>query len=329
MSGNLSRWSKPCRRHYEVWYLTVHEPSKAVAYWIRYTLLVPEAPDEEGQAALWLFRFAAEEREKVLAAKKEFPLDSAILTEAPFCLSISDSVLSDDRAWGSFVTDRHQVRWDLRFEPGRAFYHLPALLRGLSRRHGGVCSPNFSVRMSGFVEVDGVKDWIRAEPGHQSHVWGPAYPDGWFWAHSNAFEQDPEAGLEILSTQSRFVGMPLSATLGVLRTAKRDHLFNSAASLARNGVRYEPGCLEFSCKSLGKRLYGKVSFRPEWLAGVVYTGPLGEKRYCYNTEIASCEVELAGPRAGLNSLARWSSRSGCAFEIVSSEPLAGLPLHLC
>jgi hypothetical protein len=68
---------------------------------------------------------------------------------------------------------------------------------------------------------------------------------------------------------------------------------------------------------------------PKHLAGVTYTGPAGETIYCYNTEIASIDLELrARPVFGAPWKVLDRVTGPAHYEVASREKIAGLPILL-
>src|SRR6185295_1393790 len=61
--------------HYESYFQRANHPSRALAFWIRYTIFSPRRRPADALGELWAVWFDGE-RERIVAAKEELPLAS-------------------------------------------------------------------------------------------------------------------------------------------------------------------------------------------------------------------------------------------------------------
>ncbi|GAB4320066.1 MAG: hypothetical protein Kow0069_23880 [Promethearchaeota archaeon] len=344
LKAHASRWrtgrakALAKRGLYEVWFVMVHDVERAEAYWLRYTLLVPKVKLESetldaagGVSALWFAKFAAGDPSRNFVVKKSFPLSACRGTPAsarPFegqeILQVGDrdATLCLGAARASFSTPAgRKVAWDLSFDHFLPPYkHVPLLakLLRISTTIPVTTHPNLSV--TGTIEVDGESRNLTGVPGNCTHITGLRYSEPWVWAHCNAFEGNPGAWLA------------LSGKAGKMTLAFHDgqapYLFNGISAL--RAVSYESSLTRVvaSAKRKDCQLRVEVEVPREALIGVEYAGPVGERMWCYNSEVASAKVEVTdlGANGGRAMRRReFTSSASTAFETTWLEPLESLP----
>jgi len=259
LTENRLRWDGR-QGWYEAWYLTV-----AGLFWLRYSLLVPSDPDEEGEAALWLASFAGEPTVR----KTVFPLEAFSTNRDGFPLELGPGRLTDTEAVGD--------DWELRLDgPERPFLHAPPLVRALrlSRTQVAVAKP--ALELSG--TVDGQE--LDRALGQQAHVWGTRHAERWGWAHATLA---PDRWFEGLT-----VKLPRLPQLGFHATER-----------TRSRVRPIPN--PNNTLLLGEvrfGLYRLVAVREDFV-GVTYRDPDGSEAYCWHTERA----RLRGPDLAADGVA--------------------------
>lgn len=278
--------------HYEVWYVTLNHADRG--YWIRTTIRAPREGPPEG--ALWFVEFV--------------PGRSPRAWKQP--IAPPDGPQFRGRAG--------EAEWDLRVESdGKVYRPIPATIRGLVGTK--VVTPHLDARISGTIRVGGEEIRLDRARGTQSHLWGKRYGQGWAWAHANF-----EGGVfEALAGKK-----PALTSLFARHERMRWPLHSLLSSVRNRSVRApSPEGWRFSGTSHNRELVGEIRCDPKHLAGVTYTGPGGEKIYCYNTEIATISMEL---RARSVFGAPWRSVARveglCHYEVTGREPIAGLPLLL-
>jgi len=268
---------------YEVWYLIV-----TGRFWLRYTLRVPDDPDEDGEAALWLVSFVGERS----ARKQTYPLEAFRTSAAGWPVEIAGSVVDSDIARGEL----DGARWELSYTPlGAPFRHAHPLVRPLARSEVVQTAP--ALEASGFIEVDGVRHELDCARGHAAHLWGRRHAERWAWAHAT-----PATGgwVELLAV--KLPGLPELALHATERRA-----VNGPLALLRTRSKLSPPRWRIGA-------YEVEAARDDFV-GVTYTEPDGSELFCYHAESA----RLRGPGVEVDD---------AAFEIASHAKLPGWPISL-
>lgn len=295
-ADNVRRWDGHARGHYEVWYLTLNDPGSRDGYWIRYTLESPLPGHGEPYAQLWFARFSATDPAGTFGLNRKLPIASMTATAAPFAVTIGQARLGHDHARGALSGSGHDVAWDLRWTPGaRTLHQLPRVMY----RRGGlgettVLSPGVDVALTGTITVDGKRFDLRDAPGGQTHLWGKKHAHAWAWGHCNAFDDAPGAVLEVLAPRLRRRGLMLPpmtvCTLWLdgeeLALNRFDH------ALWAPPAEYRAGLFRFVARSLGERIEGEFSCRPDDMVRAHYHDPDGEPSYCHNTCVGDLRLTV-------------------------------------
>ncbi len=288
---NARAWNgKP--GHYEVWYITLNHGDRG--FWIRTTLRSPIDGPPEG--ALWFVEFVPGRSPR--AWKDPIPPP--------------DGPRLRGRAG--------EAEWDLSIRSdGSILRPIPATLRSFVGTK--FVTPHWDARISGTIRVGENEYRLDGARGTQSHLWGRGYGQGWAWAHAH-FDAGAFEGL---------AGKKPALISLYARVGRKRWPMNTLLTSVRNrSVRApSPQGWRFSGTTHNREIAGEISCDPRHLAGVTYTGPAGEKIYCYNTEIATFSGEL---RTRSLFGAPWhvaAKVSGPAhFEIAGRDPIPDLPILL-
>jgi hypothetical protein len=180
-----------------------------------------------------------------------------------------------------------KIHWDLKFEGYEPpYHHVPTIAKhlGLIRTIPETIHPN--IQISGEVTFNlGEKTFaIDGASGTLTHIIGRRYDKTWAWAHCNAFAGSPGAFFEL-------------SCLGKLATfgfydGKDQYFFNRVQAILHVKCNATLNALEIRASGKKARVEGKISVPTEFLLGVEYFGPAGERMYCYNSEIASSEFRI-------------------------------------
>ena len=252
--ANALRWDGRAGR-YEVWYLIV-----AGKFWLRYTLRVPTDPAEEGEAALWLVSFAG-----TPAARKEvFPLEAFRAPGSGWPIELGPARLCGTAAHGSLAG----ARWELELHgDAPPFAHTHPLVRALRvAKTQLVCSAP-ALAISGFVEVDGVRQALDRAPGHQAHIWGSRHAQRWGWAHANG-----PGGRWVEALAAKVPGAPQLALSDLtplheyFRSLRDVRLEITGADLAALGLGESPRVGEVLAELRRRKLNGDLDGRDSELA---------------------------------------------------------------
>jgi len=327
---NMVRWDGRRRPFFEAYYLVFHVPDLAKAFWIRYSLLAPRRDLGPPSASVWAVAFGS--GQGPVAVKETIMAEQATLDRDIFFLQAGESAIYNNGARGRVVSGGHELRWDLQFLPNEASVALyPASFYVLPIPKTKFLSPNWSVRLSGEVCVDGVKIKLQDVPACQAHLWGSEHAERWAWAHCNAFTEDADAVFEAVSGQIRIgkkILRPLTSM--ALRLGDGRMLrFNRLTQLWFNRSRYQVEGWELEGHRGHYRLKAAFTNRPGEMVGVTYTDPGGSKLYCYHSGTSDLHVELFETgRGGDRRLADLHAPQSASCEIVERAPLPSLSLQL-
>jgi hypothetical protein len=333
VAANALRWNG-APGHYEVYYLTLTDPSTGVGIWIRYTMLAPLAgEDGVASAALWFLAMDPRPgRAPAFARKTTFPIDSLEALSDPFRLQIDGATLTDSGMAGALA----DVAWDLRWAPtGQAYEHVHPVLRRAGIAKTVLTLPHPDVAIDGTVELAGETLRLVAARGGRAHLWGSKHAGSWAWVHCNDFSAldgtpaggDFVDGVSVIVPRfGREVG-PSTPVVG--RIYGRDFRSISPLRVVRNESTFALTGWRFGAVDGTRKLIGEVDAERNQLAGVTYHDPDGELAYCYNSETATMRLYVY-ERA--RQVGRWAHRktllaSGRAhIEYAQRMPVPGLEL---
>jgi hypothetical protein len=311
--------------HYEVYYLTFTDPGSGVGVWIRYTMLSPLSGP--ATAALWFL--AMDPNVGVVGRKQTRAIEQLTHEADPFELRIGDATLTDRGMRGAF----EDVAWDLRWQPGRAYEHVPPALRPVASTV--LVLPHADVAVSGTVGLPGRALALDNVRGGQAHLWGRKHAQRWAWVHCNDFEtQAGEAATDtfidgvsvLVSRFGRTIG---PATPFVGRIDGEDFRSTTPLRLAANHSSFALTGWRFEAVAGARKVTGEVDADRGQLAGVTYHDPDGELTYCYNSETASIRLhvyERARQVGGWAHKTTLIAPGRAHFEYAQREPVPGIEL---
>jgi hypothetical protein len=309
--------------HYESFFVRGNHPSAPLAFWIRYTLLVPAGRPDAAVAELWAIMFDGE-RDQIVAVKETHPLASAVLGRDRFSLRIGAASFEHGSLRGSARTDKHRIAWALDYDASEP----PLLLLPDKLYEGGFPKAKSLVsaplaRFRGALDVDGRVYELDGWPGSQNHNWGARHTDRYAWGQVAGFDDEPRAFLECATAQLKIGPFWTPAmTLVVLRIGERTIRLNELTTAVRAKAERTGFTWTFESATRQARVIAKLSAGPERFVALRYDDPEGRSKICLNSKLASCElrVQLAGePERTLRSA------HGAAFEILG-EDAAGLDI---
>lgn len=311
--------------HYESWFLRANHPSKAQAFWIRYTLFVPK-DKRPALGELWAIWFDGEQN-KVVAVKEEHPLDSCEFDYEQMRVRIGASHLSSLQLDGSASHNGHEISWDLSYAgDSSTLLFLPENLypTRLPKAKSVISRPQ--VKLSGKLIVDGEEMLIEGWPGSENHNWGSQHTDRYAWGQVAAFDNAPNAFLECITAQVK-VG-PLNSpwmSIACLRVDGRDYLFNSLSRAFRAKGKYQFFDWQLQTNNGRERLSITMSAPSSHFTALTYYNPPGGSKTCLNSKIAHCEARLIRPGQAPLIL---TSHHGAAFEILTDRSDHGVPVSV-
>ncbi len=316
--------------HYESYFQRANHSERPLAFWIRYTALVPRGAPERAVGELWAIVFDGERGRRV-AVKERHPLSACVFATDALDVRIASARLREGSLEGSAQSAGHTVAWELGYTaPEPPLLLLPERMYagGFPKAKSLVGSP--LARYRGRLCVDGetldVDDWI----GSQNHNWGTRHTERYAWGQVAGFDGVEDAFLECSSARVR-VGPLLTPYITpiVLRLAGREHRLNALMTALRARAQLTPSggrdAIEwrFASAERGVRVSGRMHAPAGDFVALRYDNPSGTAKICLNTKIASCELEVA---RGSGPPLRLHTRSRAAFEILGDRDPLGLPI---
>jgi hypothetical protein len=164
--------------HYEVYYLTFTEPVSGVGFWIRYTMVAPNADTgEKATCSLWLCAMDPSNPAANVGRKVSFPAAELSARHDPFHLHVGGAWLSDHGMAGSIENGGPRVSWDLEWQPRLdAYGHVHPFLRRAKIAKTVLFLPHPDLEVSGTVELGERRLEVSGARGGQAHLWGSSTP---------------------------------------------------------------------------------------------------------------------------------------------------------
>lgn len=331
---NTLRWDRT-RGQYEVYYLSLTDPASGYGLWIRYTLLAP-LPETglEPTASLWFMAMRPGDPSGPLARKISLPATELETQSNPFSLSIGQANLSDHGMRGEF----EDVAWDLTWisrAPG--VQHVHPLMQRAKIAKTVLVLPHPDLKVSGTVRFGSQELTLDGAYGSQAHLWGSKHAGRWAWLHCNDLlredgehsEGDFIDGVSVIVPRfGREVG---PATPFVGRFDEHDFRSIGPLAVARNQSSFNSTSWQFTARERNRKVVGKVVCDADTLVGVTYQDPDGDLAYCYNSEVASLELDIyhrAGGGKAWTLARRLNAPHRAHFEFAQREKLPDRPLHV-
>jgi hypothetical protein len=138
------------------------------------------------------------------------------------------------------------------------------------------------------------------------------------------FDGVPDATLEIVTARAGIGPVLLpAATLFVLRHAGHEFAVRSIPATRHTRGEYVPFSWSFGARVGGLTLDGEIAAEPRDVIGLTYTDTNGESKYCYNSAIATCRIQLSGNAIGRRALI---ATRRAMFEILTDTRNDRVPL---
>ncbi|MFV9632947.1 hypothetical protein [Mycobacterium neumannii] len=309
--------------YYESRYIRANHPDLPQALWLRETLLLPTAG--VAVADVWVMVFDPDGAGN-RALKEPYPIESADYRYEDWTARIAATVL-DDRSAEGVVTGGHRSgRWDLRITPGDE-----APVRLLTDRAYAARFPTAKTtvrhplaRFDGLLELDDVRLVLDGWAGSVNHNWGTRHTPSYAYGQVCGFDDAPETTLEIVTARAAFGPVLLpGVTLFVFRHAGQELAVRSIRGSLQTHGQYSPFTWTFGGRVADQMIEGEIVTQPSDVIGLTYTDTDGATKYCYNSAIASCRIQVAGKafeRAELTANRR------AMFEILTNDRHEAVPL---
>jgi hypothetical protein len=309
--------------YYESRYIRANDPERPQALWLRETLLLPTAGDPV--ADVWVMLFDPEGAGN-RALKEPYPIDAAVYHYDNWTARIGATTIDDRSTQGVVTGGNRSARWDLRITPGP---EQPVKL--LTERAYQARFPTAKTtvrhplaRFDGQLELDDVRIAVDGWTGSVNHNWGTRHTPAYAFGQVCGFDDAPDSSLEIVTARAAVGPVKLpAATLFVFRHAGQEFAVRSVLGSLQTHGRYRPFSWTFGARVGERMIEGEIATEADDVIGLTYTDTDGESKYCYNSAIATCRMQLAGTafeRAELVATRR------AMFEILTDTRHDAVPL---
>jgi hypothetical protein len=309
--------------YYESRYLRANRPDRPQALWLRETLLLPTAGDPV--ADVWVMLFDPDGAGN-RALKVPHPIAAADYDYETWTARIGDTTIDDHSALGAVTGEGRSARWDLRITPGSE-----EQVKLLTERAYNAKIPTAKTtvrhplaRFDGQVELDDVRVVMDDWTGSVNHNWGTKHTPAYAFGQVCGFDNAPESSLEIVTARAAVGPFKTpAATLFVFRHAGQEFAVRSIPGSLQTHGRYQPFAWAFGGRVGERMIEGEMSVEPADVIGLTYSDTDGGSKYCYNSAIATCRIQVAGKafeRAELVATRR------AMFEILTDDRQDSVPL---
>lgn len=309
--------------YYESRFVRANHPSEPRALWLRETLLLPTAG--EPVADVWVMMFDPDGVGNQ-ALKVGHPIDAADYRYDGWTARIGDATIDDTSVRGAISADGRSAQWELRIAPGGTEAVKLLTDRGYRAKFP---TAKTMVRdplatFSGHLEIDGTRYDVDGWRGSVNHNWGRRHTPAYAFGQVCGFDDSPGASLEIVTAHAGLgpVALP-AATLFVLRHSGREFAVRSILGTRHTRGSYHPFSWTFSGRIGDATMLGEMTAEPSDAIGLTYLDTTGHTKYCYNSALATCRVQLSANDFGAVELV---ATQKAMFEILLPEPYAAVPL---
>jgi len=314
---------KPEAPYYESRYIRANHPGRPQALWLRETLLLPVEGDPV--ADVWVMVFDPEGAGN-RALKQPYPIDAADYAYDNWTARIGATSIDDNSAQGAVSTGNRLARWDLRISPGSGGEVKLLTDRAYTAR---IPTAKTTVRhplahFDGQVELDDTRVVLDGWTGSVNHNWGTRHTPAYAFGQVCGFDNAPDSSLEIVTARAAIgpVRLP-AATLFVFRHAGGEFAVRSVVGSLQTHGRYRPFSWSFGARVRDQMIEGEIRADPEDVIGLTYTDTDGAAKYCYNSALATCRLQLAGKAFERGELV---ATRRAMFEILTDTPHDVVPL---
>ncbi len=303
--------------YYESRFLRANAPDGSRAIWLRETLLLPTSG--AACADVWVMVFDPAGHR---AHRQSYPVADATFGDDPWAVRIGPTSLDDASAAGTVPGHGY---WELTITPGG---QQP--VRVLSERAYRARIPTAKTlvrhpqaRVDGRLLLDGADLAIDGWTGSVNHNWGTRHTPAYAYGQVCAFDDAPDTTLEIVTARAALGRVLLpGVTLFVLRHAGLEFAVRSISGSLQTHGRYRPFTWTFGARLGEQMIEGEITTVPADVIGLTYPDTHGGTRYCYNSSLARCRIQLAGRGFTRTEL---TSRQAM-FEILTDDRLDDVPL---
>lgn len=309
--------------HYESFFFRANHPSRPLAFWIRYTLFSPHRHPERAIGELWGIWFDGES-ERHVAVKKEVPIGACTFSRNAFDVRIEQAGCRDGHLWGEAHSADGSMAWELAYagnqEPllllPQSAYRAP-----LPRAKSLVGLP--LARFQGWIRVGETQHEIRDWCGSQNHNWGSQHTDSYAWGQVAGFDNAPDTFLEVATARLKIAGVwtPPFTPL-VLRHGGAEYAFTGTLAALRARGKWNFFTWQFTTGNDQVTIAGRITAPASRFVALRYYNPPGGEKYCLNSKLACCELQITHRQTSRIETLRTEHRA--AFEILTDRTDHGL-----
>jgi hypothetical protein len=309
--------------YYESRFIRANHPDRPQALWLRETLLLPTAG--EAVADVWVMVFDPEGAGN-RALKVPHPIDAADYDYDTWTAHIGATTINDQSAEGSVSLADRSARWDLRITPGP---HGEVKLLTDRAYTARIPTAKTTVRhplaqFDGRVEFDDLQLPVDGWSGSVNHNWGTKHTPAYAFGQVCGFDDAEQTSLEIVTARAALGPFRTpAATLFVFRHDGQEFAVRSVLGSLQTHGRYRPFTWSFGGRVGERMIEGEITAEPADVIGLTYTDTDGTSKYCYNSALGSCRLQVAGKafqRAELIATRR------VMFEILTDTREESVPL---
>lgn len=302
--------------YYESRFVRANDPDALRAVWLRETLLLPTA----GQpvADVWVMVFDPSGHR---AVKQQFSIEEADFGDDPWTARIASTSLDDSEAVG-VLTD---ARWDLSIAPGGQEPVRVLTDRGYRARvpTAKTMVRHPLARFDGSVEISGHRVGVEGWTGSVNHNWGTRHTPAYAYGQVCGFDNAPDSTLEIVTARAAVGPLLLpGVTLFVFRHDGLEFAVRTVRGSMQSHGRYTPFTWTFGARVGEQMIEGEITTEPADVIGLTYPDTHGGVKYCYNSAVARCRIQVAGKAFERTELVTRRAM----FEILTDDPLPSVPL---
>ncbi len=324
---NFARYYGQPEGHYESFFQRANHPTRPLAFWIRYTIFSPTGQPEQAVGGLWAVYFNGETSQHV-AVKQVFPINECEFNPTAFHVKIGSAEQDARQLRGGVQAAHGDIAWDLSVSGGVE----PILLLPLNLYRTRFPAAKSLVGLplahyNGFISINDEKleidDWI----GSQNHNWGRRHTDLYAWGQVAGFDAHPDSFLEVVTAKLRLGPMwtPPITSLVLRHQGQNYPLTGLLQSLRAHGA-FDYFNWTFSSKSPEVVISGEIAAPRSAFVGLTYANPPGGTKFCLNTKIASCTVQVEDKLSG--TVDTLVTRNRAAFEILTDDKAHGVLISI-
>jgi hypothetical protein len=303
--------------HYESWFLRANHPKRPAAFWIRYTIFVPQDDPRQAEGELWGIWFDGEMR-RTISVYEALPWSECSFSKTGLDVRVGSSSLRDGEVDGGASSAGNELGWSL----GWAGDQPPLLLLPEKMYDGGfpkakALVPAPGAVFNGTISVNGDRHVVEGWTGSQNHNWGARHTDRYAWGQVAGFDNEADTFLECATAQLKLgpVWTP-RLTLAVLRHRGTEYAMNSLGQGVKAKGSFGFYEWSFATRNRDVSISGRFEGRADDFAVLTYRNPPGGIKTCHNSKLASCHIRLE--RKG-EPPREFASVNRAAFEIITDR----------